>query len=340
MKLTTRLFIIISAIVMLLASCGVSDTIDPNLEVNTTSTDSAVVSSPTLLTRPTLPTSTTTEVTPEQKLLFPQLDSSTARKDMVASIYNDFVINGIMTGKVPLCSKTHEAICNLIDGKVDVVFALLPTEEEQKYMQEKKVDLKARCYAYDALLILGNSQNAVQNLSSNQLRDIYRKKITNWKEVGGIDAKISVYVRDSQSGSQRMFKSLIWEDQKDIPDFEDGSYTDMEIDEMGEIINMVEQDANAIGFSFMTFVDGEFGASPYLKSFAIDGINPTSANIANKSYPFITTAWVLMRADEPSDSPAQWFFDWFVGENAQKYITNHTSSIPANCDPIMILAND
>jgi phosphate transport system substrate-binding protein len=243
-----------------------------------------------------------------------------------------------MIGNEPLCSKTHEAICNLIDGKVDVVFALLPTEVEKKYMKEKDVDLKARCYAYDALMILGNSQNPVQNLSSKQLRDIYRKKITNWKDVGGIDAEISVYVRDKQSGSQRMFESLVWAGQKDIPDFQDGSYNDMEIDEMGEIINMVEQDVNSIGFSFMTFVDGEFGTSEYLKSFAIDNINPTNSNIANQSYPFITTAWMLMRADEPSNSPAQWLFDWFVGENAQKYITQHTSSIPANNDPIIITA--
>lgn len=332
MKLTTRLFIIISAIVILLTSCGVSDAIDPNLEVSTTPTYNTAASSP------TLPTGTTTEVTSEQKLLFPQLDSSTARKEMVASIYNDLVIDGKMTGKEPLCSKTHVAICNLIDGKVDVVFALLPTEEEQKYMKEKGIDLKARCYAYDALMILGNSQNPVKNLSSDQIRDIYRKKITNWKDVGGIDAKISVYVRDSQSGSQRMFESLVWDGQKDIPDFQDGSYTDMEIQQMDEIINMVEQDVNAIGFSFMTFVDGEFGTSEYLKSFAVDDINPTDSNISNESYPFITTAWMLMRAEEPSDSPAQWLFDWFVGENAQKYITKHTSSIPAINDPIIIKA--
>lgn len=332
MKLIIRLFIVLSSIVILLAACRQPDEVAYNSAAVSSPVDNMTDSSQ------TSPINTTAEATAEPKLEFPQLDSSTARKEMVASIYNDLVINGNMVGNAPLCSKTHEAICNLIDGKVDVVFALLPTEEEQKYMRKKNVDIKARCYAYDALLILGNSQNPVENLSSDQLRDIYRRKITNWKEVGGIDALITVYVRDSQSGSQRMFESLVWSGQKDTPDFQDGSYSDMEVNEMGEIINLIEWDANAIGFSFITYVDGEFGTSTNLKSFAIDGIQPTGSNIANESYPFITTAWVLMRADEPSDSPAQWLFDWFVGENAQKYIKNHTSSIPADNDPIIVKA--
>ncbi len=343
MKPITRLFFIfmISTIMMLLVSCGMRANMDPDSNVSISPTPNVIDSSPTLApsVTPEVTPSATPEVTPIQKQLFPQLDSSTARKEMVASIYNDLVINGQMEGPEPLCSKTHEAICNLIDGKVDVVFALLPTEEEQKYMNEKGVDLKARCYAYDALMILGNSQNPVENLSSDQLRDIYRRKITNWKEVGGPDAEISIFVRDSQSGSQRMFESLVWEGQNDAPNFQDGTYNDMEVDEMGEIINLVEWDENAIGFSFLTFVDEEFSSSKNLKSFAIDGISPTKENIANESYPFISTAWMLMRADARLYSPAQWLFDWFVGENAEKFITEHTSSIPATKDPILIKAN-
>lgn len=331
MKILIRLILVISIFAMLLAGCSEAEKVGSNTAVITSSpTPNAVIPSVTPTPIPT----------PTPKLMFPQLDSSTARKDMVASIYNDLVIQGDMVGNQPLCSKTHDAICNLIDGKVDVVFALLPTEVEKKYMLEKKVDIKARCYAYDALMILGNSENPVKNLTSDQLRDIYRKKITNWKEVGGNDEKISVYVRDSQSGSQRMFESLVWAGQKDVPDFQDGSYTDMEISEMGEIINMVEQDVNAIGYSFLTFVDGEFGNSQDLKSFAIDGIIPSDDNIANESYPFITTAWMLIRENEPANSPAQWLFDWFVGENAKKYITNHTSSIPANNNPIIVRAKE
>ncbi len=330
MKLKTRLIIIfmICTFMMLFVSCGMRANIYPDVSKSPTPNEDT--------SSPTLTPNSTPEVKPVQK--FPQLDSSTARKEMIASIYNDLVINGQMTGPEPLCSKTHEAICNLIDGKVDVVFALLPTEEEQKYMDEKGVDLKARCYAYDALMILGNSENPVENLTSDQLRDIYRKKITNWKEVGGPDAEIIVYVRDSQSGSQRMFESLVWDGQKDVPDFQDGTYSDMEVNEMGEILNLVEINDYAIGYSFLTFVDEEFGTSERLKSFAIDGINPTKENIANESYPFISTAWMLMRADAPSDGPAQWLFDWYVGENAEKYITEHTSSIPANKEPILVKA--
>lgn len=271
----------------------------------------------------------TPEPTPAAKPLFPQLDSSTARKDMVAALYSDFVTNGDMTGPAPLCSKTHQAICNLIDGTVDIVFALYPSQEEQDYMAEKNVDLRARCYAYDALLILGNAQNPVSGLSEEQLKDIYRGRITNWSEVGGPDASISVYVRDSQSGSQRMFESLVWANEKELPDFR--IYPSMEqFDDMGEITDAIEDNIYAIGFNFMTYIDGEYGTSESLKSFAINGVTASYQTVADGRYPYITTAWVLMRADAPDASPAQWLFDWFVGKNSSKYITGYTSSIPAD----------
>jgi phosphate transport system substrate-binding protein len=146
---------------------------------------------------------------------------------MACALYRDFVLGGVMSGKEPLCSTTHNAILNLIDGKADAVFALLPTEEELSHMAEKEVSLKARCYARDALLILGNAENPVESLASEQLKAIYRGEITNWKELGGPDAPINVYVRDSQSGSQRMFESLVWESEENMPDFSSPAYRDM-----------------------------------------------------------------------------------------------------------------
>jgi ABC-type phosphate transport system substrate-binding protein len=83
----------------------------------------------------------------------------------------------------------------------------------------------------------------------------------------------------------------------------------------------------------MTYIDGEFGDSQKIKSFAIDGVAPSQENIANGTYSYITTAWLLIRDGEPKDSPAEWIFAWFTGENAEKYITAYTSSVPAHGDP-------
>lgn len=320
---------LLTALMLLFSSCSRLEPRVPEVESSPSPTPVLAEASPTA----------TPKDEPVEKRIFPQLDSSTARKDMVAAIYKDFVANGPMTGPEPLCSKTHQALINLIDGKVDVVFALLPTEEEQAYMKEKGVDLKARCYAYDALIIVGHAENPVDNLTSDQLRDIYRRKITNWKEVGGPDADINVFIRDSQSGSQRMFESLVWEGQQDVPNFQDGTYDETEYNDMGLIINMVEATPNSIGFSFLTYVEDEFGTSENLKTFAIDDVYPSTENIANESYPFISSAWMLIRADAPSDSPAQWFFNWFTWGVAEPYIAQFTSSIPVTKDPILIKAN-
>jgi len=254
-------------------------------------------------------------------------------------LYWNLVEEGSMAGVEPLCSTTHNAILNLIDGKVDAVFALLPTEEERAYMAEKGVSLKARCYGRDALVILVNKENPVEELTSGQLKDIYRRKITNWKEVGGEDAPINVYVRDSQSGSQRMFESLVWAGDADMPDFTDPSYAVMEIGDMGELVNQVESDIYGIGYNFMTFIDNEFYDSR-TKNLAIDGVAPSRESVADGTYPYFTTAWLLIRDGEPKDSPAQWLFDWFTGENAAYYITNYTSSVPVDEEPILLKAKE
>jgi hypothetical protein len=48
----------------------------------------------------------------------------------------------------------------------------------------------------------------------------------------------------------------------------------------------------------------------------------------------------LIREGEPKDSPAQWLFDWFTGENAAYYITNYTSSVPVDEEPILLKAKE
>ena len=75
---------------------------------------------------------------------------------------------------------------------------------------EKDADLKQEVFAYDGIAVIVNPANeAVKNITTEQLADIYSGKITNWKEVGGDDAEIFVVSREESSGTRSAFEELI-----------------------------------------------------------------------------------------------------------------------------------
>lgn len=238
---------------------------------------------------------------------FPVLDSSTARKPVTAALYNLFVKNYGYEGPEPLCSTTHKAWLGIADGLSDLAFLAAPTEEEQAYLESKGVEVDMKLYGGDGLVFIGNAQNPVTDLTHEQILSIYRGEITNWKEVGGPDHPISVYYRDDQSGSQRLFESLVFKD-LEIPNFAESNF--MIMDDMSSIVNITLSDPYAIGYSIMTYLD-EVYAEEELKVFSVNGVVPSPDTVADSSYAYHTKGYIVIRSDEPADSPARRLYDWF-----------------------------
>ena len=82
------------------------------------------------------------------------------------------------------------------------------TEEKLKFSEAKK-EIESVTIAFDALAVIVHPSNKVKQLTREQLEDIYTGKIKNWKEVGGDDAKIVAYSRESSSGTYEFFKEEI-----------------------------------------------------------------------------------------------------------------------------------
>ncbi len=238
---------------------------------------------------------------------FPVLDSSTARKPVTAALYNLFVKNYGYTGSEPLCSTTHNAWLNIADRKADLALLAAPTQQEQDYLAQKGVEVEMKLYGGDGLVFIGNKANPVTDLTHEQLIAIYQGEITNWSQVGGPDHAISVYYRDDQSGSQRLFEKLVFKG-LDIPDFLGMGFYLM--DEMSTIVNICLEDPYAIGYSIMTYLDDVY-AEEDLKVFSINGVVPSADTVKDKSYPYNTQGYLVIRKDEPQDSPARRLFDWF-----------------------------
>jgi len=330
-----------------LISCVQQTNVTP--EVSEQPAEQAVTPTPESISTPA--SEPASEPAPEP-LRLPQIDCSTARIPITSAIYELFTGKYGYAGPEPICSKTHGAWLNLADGKADIIFLVAPTKEELDYFTEKGVDFEMKIYGYDGLVFIGNESNKVNNLTSKQIRDIYSGKIKDWKKVGGVNSDIIVYIRDEQSGSQRLFESLVWDGYK-MPDFSSMGFMEGEVnptvtqrkakikvdDDMSTITKNVLLNQYSIGFNIMSYIDTEFSNST-LKLFSIDGYAPTTENFASGNYPFLTTSYVVIRADEPKDSPARQLYNWVGSEESYKLISENSTLSVSFSESVYIKVNN
>lgn len=91
-------------------------------------------------------------------------------------------------------SGTHQAYLNLIDQKADLILvAREPSADEILDAAREGTILETKPIALDAFVFIVNDDKPVQELTTRQIQEIYTGKITNWPEVGGIDAQIQPY---------------------------------------------------------------------------------------------------------------------------------------------------
>ena len=214
-----------------------------------------------------------------------------------------------------LCSKTDGAYENLIEGKADMIFCSLPSDDILQTAEAAGVQFETTAFLNGAFVFFVNKDNPVDSLTIEQLHDIYTGKITNWKEVGGDDVEIIPYQRSENSGSQNgMYRYIAGKDEiMEAP-------TELVIGEMGEIVDAVasyDNAAGAIGYSYYYYV-ANMHYTDDIKLLEIDGIEPSDATIADGTYPIINQSFVIIRSDEPEDSVCRTIIDWIVSEEGQE----------------------
>ncbi len=101
-------------------------------------------------------------------------------------------------------------IAALINGTTDIAnSSRLMNAEERAQAEEKGVDVQQIAFALDALSVVTHPDNALASMSVADLGRIYRGEITNWKELGGDDAAIVLYGRQSTSGTFGFFRDTV-----------------------------------------------------------------------------------------------------------------------------------
>jgi len=204
----------------------------------------------------------------------------------------------------------------VVDRPVDIILATEPSDEHLALAERMKVELITEPVCYDAFVFIVHKDNPVESLTVEQIQKIYTGAITNWKEVGGDNRKIHPFQREENSGSQTTMEKQVMRGKKMLePD------KIAIVAGMGELIKTVGEYENrlgSIGYTFKYYVDTLY-RHDNIKVLKIEGVEPTNKNMQNRTYPFTTNYFGVIRAEDKENTGGR-FLDWMLSEEGQRCI--------------------
>jgi len=166
-------------------------------------------------------------------------------------------------------------ITAIIDGTAQIGMASRPTKAtEVSAAAAKGVTFKETIIAFDGIAVIVNGGNAVSSLTKKQIEQIFSGDVTDWSAVGGKPGPISIYTRNTSSGTYSEFKELAMSKR-------DYAGSSQKLAGNEQIAAEVGKNPNGIGYVGLAYL----GASG-VKAVGVDGAVPTSANVQAKKYPF------------------------------------------------------
>ena len=258
-----------------------------------------------------------------------KLTENLPRIDGAAALFP--VYSAFVNAVYPNTTKLHDGIFeynNTPDGyrllaekETDIFIGVYPSDEQRAYAEENQTTFEYTPIGTEAFVFFVHKDNPITNLTTEQIKDIYSGKITNWKDVGGKNEKIAAFQRNEGSGSQSMLKRFMGDTPiTDAP-------TEMVNDLMAGIIEQVadyKSKTNSIGFSFRYYVEGII-KNPDIKMISIDGAAPTSENIRNGSYPILTPIYAVTYKENQNGNVDK-LLEWILSDEGQ-YIINETGYV-------------
>ncbi|MGB2894538.1 MAG: substrate-binding domain-containing protein [Anaerolineales bacterium] len=211
-------------------------------------------------------------------------------------------------------SGTHGSYMNLIEGNTDlIIVARPPSEDELKAAELADLHLEIKPIALDAFVFVLNEENPVEDISLENIRKVYTGEITHWRQLGSSLEEIHTYQRNRNSGSQELMESLVM---RGAPMIES---PDMILESMMGPIHAISDDSLGIGYSVYFYAAFIF-PHERVKMIAVDGVHPTSDNIADRSYPLTTEVYAVIRGDAPQGGAAHLLLDWLETGEGQAAI--------------------
>ena len=204
---------------------------------------------------------------------------------------------------------TGYGIGALMGGFCDIAAASRAVVKEQETISDLHgVHFKEYVIGTYSVAILVNGANPVSNLTSNQVQGLFTGQIKNWKEVGGADAAVKLYVRNPVSGTYLGFKEIAMGNQ----DYEE------HVKLMTNYLSLAEaiaKDPNGVGYAGL-----DLAQHAGTKAVSVDGVAPSAANVNGKKYPYARALRFYTDADkEPAKVKA--FTDFVMSPTGQGILT-------------------
>lgn len=175
-------------------------------------------------------------------------------------------------------------------GSVDIGNASRHVKDE-----EKGNGAVENVIALDGIAVIVDKTNTVEDLTSEQLKSIYKGEITNWSEIGGQDSPITVIGRESGSGTRDAFEEIL--------EIKDSCNYAQELDSTGAVLAKTASIPGAIGYVSLDVVDDT------VKAVMIDSVDANEENIIAGTYllhrPFVMAT--IGEISEQSDLVKEWF---------------------------------
>ena len=215
---------------------------------------------------------------------------------------------------------TGVGISALMDNTTDIAMASRPIKFSEKMkIKAAGEEVNEVIVAYDALAVVVHPSNPVKQLTRQQLEDIFRGKITNWKQVGGDNRKIVVYSRETSSGTYEFFKESVLKNKNYMA-------SSLSMPATGAIIQSVSQTKGAIGYVGMAYLN------PHVKAIKVsyDGgksyAYPSIENARAKKYPIVRPLYYYY--NKKDKNKVQAYLQFITSERAEN-ISLKLGFIPA-----------
>lgn len=182
---------------------------------------------------------------------------------------------------------------------------------------EEKKDIPAAELVDHKIAVVGmaavvNPEINIDNLTKQQLIDIFSGKVTNWKEVGGPDQKVTLVNRPKSSGTRATFSKFALDGTEEAEGITE--------DSSGTVRKIISETPGAIGYLALSYINDS------VKALKLDGVEANGENIATNKYPVWAYQHMYTKG-EPTGS-AKAFLEFMLTEEVQKKTVTDLGFLP------------